>query len=170
MIENTETVSKKRRGRPRLYDDEFADILRKSHPGKTERSIQDLSRFHDAMACLKTDFPWIIDQDKMRKGERNACKHGLVAELGRIDDWDEMREVAKLICQIKPKTTRQAVYIVRRGRLEQSGEGNASDLADKIINTIDEYQKRFPKTTLRMVFAALEDTRDAAERVEEQQQ
>jgi hypothetical protein len=162
-----EVVTKKKRGRPRRFTSEWAEFQRSiCCDVETERGNQDILYRQTCLAVLDDgDYGYIFNKEDMIVG-KNTWRPTLMTELGRIDDDDEMRKIARRICEIKPKTTREAVYMVRRYRLGQSGEGNCLDLTIKIGNTVNEYWKRFPKTTIRQVVTALQNVMDEVEDLE----
>jgi hypothetical protein len=49
------------------------------------------------------EFAWLVDRQACQRGEK-AWKRIILSELGRIDDDDALRNVARQICALKPRT------------------------------------------------------------------
>lgn len=63
---------------------------------------------------------------------------GILAELGRFDDDDEIRGWADVICERKP-TTKSAIVAIRRARVGRSPESDAEGLTWAIVRAIGDY-------------------------------
>ncbi len=128
----SETASKKveRRGRPRLDLHPLIDTL--VDPSATHRTKQNVSYRQHALEVLhyserrgdQIDYSYLFDIESMKAGRPNSCRKVVMAELGRIDAPEDLLFVAREVCKAPPRTTKQAVEIVRRMRL---GERPDSD-------------------------------------------
>ncbi len=148
-----------RRGRPRLLSP-FLEAGYRRALGRpaTRRTVQNFAYFHRAwdvlgLVTLPADSPlhWLHDHD--RDGRPRATKHTILAELGRIEDEDELREAAGLICAMRPRT-RQAVTYIRRWRIGER-RGSAPQLAAELVRVVYDYLRRYPLTEPTDVQAAL---------------
>lgn len=95
------------------------------------------------------EFEWLFDAPK------NVVRVSILAELGRIEDPNDLYDFALAVCKQKPKT-KIAVVRIRNWRLGKNGEGDAEKLGDEIRCVIANYIERFPKTKLQQIFDALE--------------
>ena len=98
----------------------------------SRRQLQNIAYRQVATAALLNSpdpnaFKWMVDFEEMRKHGatqrgRGACwRPGILSELGRLQNPDQIREIAQQLCEMmpKPNTTREAVAILRvvRGSL-----------------------------------------------------
>jgi hypothetical protein len=123
---------------------------------RTRRGRQNVIYRLRAVSILKEDslFRWLVDPDRARQGVPGSWRPSILAELGRIEDREEMLSVALRICQLRPKA-KEAVCVIRRARIGGSGSGDAVNLSQVIIRAINEYLAAHPATTRRQVHAAL---------------
>ena len=139
----TESISEaasKKRGRPRLMDDEQEAILRGLFGDEvhTTRGLHNVFYRQMAFQFLgkHDEFKWLCDSEAMERGDLDCWKPSILVELGRIEDVQEMFNIATEICELKPKT-KAAILIVRglrlgrddlvmRGVLLHDGTGTAS--------------------------------------------
>ncbi len=171
-----ENVSiKPKRGRPRSVAREVGEIGRRlGGEAKSDRSATNFGYFVIAMDALdlrslvdgtvkKVDHPYgWFDRGKGECQPRQT----ILTELGRIENQDELRAIAELICRQQMRT-REAIAMIRQFRL---GEGTASalDLTIRILSSINDYILQHPSTTLTQVRAALENaTNEWAETTED---
>ena len=157
-------MSKNKQGRPPAFSDEIYKEQEAlfGNEVKTRRGIQNCAYRQRAIAFLGDDFPLIVDKERCMAGEGKGWRPGILTELGRIDDPEDMRFAATEICK-REYTTKQAIVEIRRWRLGQSGDGDTLNLTNAIIKTINQYWKRFPKTTVSMVIDALFTATDQVE-------
>ena len=135
----SEAASKKR-GRPRLMDAEQEAFLRNLFGSEvhTRRGLQNVFYRQLAFSVLgkHDEFKWLCDSEAMGRGDLDCWKPSILVELGRIEDIQEMLNIATEICELKPKT-KAAILMVRglrlgrddlvmRGVLLQDGTGPAS--------------------------------------------
>lgn len=156
----SEKFSENRRGRPVVMSAEDEAILNafglftECH---TRRSKLNVFYRQRAIGILKDgDYKWLFDESAIMKGT-DGKKHiqpTILTELGRIDDDEAMRDVALQICKLKPKT-RDAVLMIRRVRTGGLPLGDALQLANKIIHTINQYLHGHAGVTKEQVFDAL---------------
>ncbi len=141
-----------KRGRPRAfapYTEALADILTGGLPA-TPRHRQNLLYRQRAAVRLLDDnrFTWLID----REGKR--VKSTILAELGRIEDEQQMREVAESLCSLRPSTS-DAVALIRGFRGVQQ-KGSAGALAGLIRQQVMRYWNAHPEMSLAEVTAGLD--------------
>lgn len=169
-MNDSETASEKpKRGRPRRLSREGDDVMRSLYADKSERQRNNLAHAINAAQRLRHHpdyaggaFLWLWNP-----GE-DDLKHTILSELGRIEDDGEMVLVARDLCAMQPKT-KDAVTIIRRLRLGER-EPRPYQLQDELVATINDFWKRFPKTTRAEVLDALafvrvvvrDDSSDAA--------
>lgn len=92
--------------------------LRVLYPEVTPRHLNNIVYRSRAVSVLAHDpeFAWLADGPAMTEGKRNSWKPGILAELGRIDNEDDIRTFAREICRIKP-FTKDAERAIREWRL-----------------------------------------------------
>ena len=119
-----ENVSKKR-GRPRRYTDGELAALAIFPDVKSTRGKQNIVHQSTAINALGPDgeFAWIwpshAEINKGAEGRMTILQH-----LGRLEDPDDIRTVAKHICDHKLKTLAAIDYIRRvTGRKRQPADG-----------------------------------------------
>lgn len=118
-----ETVSenKRHRGRPRVIPHELEGPVSFIGPNvQTDRGRQNVfyrMRALDILSDLER-FKWLCDEEKIMANVPRAMKPTILTELGRFQDDDEMREVAGILCEHKPKTKRAVALIrlIRQGK------------------------------------------------------
>src|ERR1051326_8532599 len=106
------------------------------------------------------EFRWLCDPEKQKPG-RAYCegfRRSILAELGRIEDEETLRAAARRMCQLRPKA-REAMVMIRRFRLGGAKPGDALELANAVIATINDYMRRRPGLSA-------DDIRDAIRTVE----
>ena len=59
-------------------------------------------------------------------------RHTILAELGRIEDEDDLRSIARQICELKPGS-KEAVAMIRQWRTGKSPSGDAISLTNALI-------------------------------------
>jgi hypothetical protein len=102
---------KKRRGRPRVFNPEMEAILRGSFSDKTQRGIQNKFYLLRAFRLVQNDpaLKWLYDK------EAETIKSVILSELGRITSDTDLLNMAREICNLKPRT-RDAVLLIRAFR------------------------------------------------------
>ena len=148
---------KRKRGRPPVYDhDRIRDHLRAAFPEvQSTRHRDNLVWRQRAIGFLKDDaeFKWICDFKAMAAGVgRKSWKPGILVELGRIQDIEEMKQLARIIVAKKPKT-KEAVAMIRQWRLGEKPEGDAHSLLSVLAKRLDSYVSTHVVTEREIVFA-----------------
>ena len=67
-----------------------------------------------------------------------AYRQTILQELGRIEDADNLKAVARQLCKLKP-SAREAVAMIRHFRLGQQPTGHADDLTKRFIALTNGY-------------------------------
>src|SRR4051812_11372376 len=110
-MDNLETLSEKRKpGRPRVLRPEYErlsrsiwgnDLSLKTHQNRAygSRAIQVLG-IHDEppSADVLLRYAFLCDPEGQQAGKPRTHKHVILAELGRIDDDDDLIALAGIIC------------------------------------------------------------------------
>jgi hypothetical protein len=153
--ENTKV--KGRRGRPRRLSDTSMALYRSTWPDRTDRHRLNLHYATTAMVVLADDkrFAWLYDRKKMKAGERNSWRPGILAELGRIADPDDLRMVAAQVCTMRPKT-KIAVALIRRWRLGKEEARGILSITVKLENAVNEHLQAHPSCSWEELETALE--------------
>jgi hypothetical protein len=180
---DSEPVSKtRRRGRPPRYDPARLDQLRQDphihgRIGST-RGLQNLLYQERARQLL--DRPehapwvrWLIDPEKIQRGERGGLRPTILAELGRLKDDRELVTLAKRLCEAQPRT-HQAVQLIRRQRLwrpwmytaTERTERLTGQLTKQLLAVITRYREGYPEATTALILKALTHVRQVV-RVED---
>jgi hypothetical protein len=157
ITENT-SEKKKRRGRPRLMEADWEEYMRET-TGQyvSHRTIQNADYETRAVMVLKLsmtnapDYPyrWLADPTKQHicgRSQRQGYRKTVLAELGRIKNEEDLRDVALEVCRLKPKT-QDAIRMIRRSRLGQSPKANPISVEDAIWRAIEDYKSIHPETT-----------------------
>lgn len=169
-----ETVSKNRnrgRGRPRtILDDDLTIARYVAEPKTTLRHLHNVHYRTRAIRFLAEDpsFSWVCDGPAMQAGKAHAWKPTILSELGRIANLDDMRAVAKELCQKRPKT-KDAVAMIRRFRTGVNSQGDVLKLAETLERTINDYLQHHPAMSWKDIRAALVDVLEAVHDTEEQE-
>jgi hypothetical protein len=160
--------NKRKRGRPlkELYPgvtikDEikkFGNLLGdiKSERGKINRIYQIKAhaalRDQDDNCPIDGEFSFIIScGDNL---DLKTYKQTILQELGRLEDEDLIREVAREICKYKLSTGRAITYI-RQFRTGSQSTGDTFKLAIELGKTVDEYKLKHSSVNDDMIRAAL---------------
>ena len=159
----------RRRGRPKVISGAMVGIVNfaASDPDATPRTLQNkfyqLQAIH-ALSLGKEDMPeafrFLWDANEATQTFRGRWT--ILAELGRIADENDMRAVAHKVCEMKPRA-RDAVAMIRRARIGESKAGDTLQLANELIETINDYRVRHPATAPHDLLIALEAARQAVE-------
>ena len=158
---------KRGRGRPRAWSDAARAGMRAFFPEiKSERGLNDLCYRNLAVGLLLDDprFAWVCDGPAMTRGEPHAWRPGILVELGRLLDAETIRAGALRVCEVKPRTTREAVAMIRRFRLRREAKG---DLGRDLRRVVNAFATTHPSVPWSEVLAVLVDlVRDVEATVE----
>lgn len=160
-----ETVSKKR-GRPQAWHAAYAGMDALSS-AQTSRGRQNFRLASLAIACLERHWEpafawfwrlppatWSEVSERMRDGGAGFRQTAL-ADLRRIEDDETMLAIARAACALPLETSNvEALRAIRRGRLGVKA-GTSRQLSDCLCNAVDDFMKRFPKTTDQEIQAAV---------------
>ena len=155
-VENVSEISK--RGRvPFSVDAELLAINEAAFNATTQRGKLDIYYRLKALSILGNDprVSWICDAAKLKTGEKSAWKPGILSELGKIEDKENMLSIALDICELKPKT-KDAIRMIRRTRLGPSKPGTVAGVHGAIINAINRYLSEHPDTSWDIIEEALD--------------
>jgi hypothetical protein len=107
--------------------------------------------------CVLLEF---VDEDLRRLCEQYGwlcagySRREIMAQLGRIEDPEEIHFLATKLCREKPRT-KDAIAFLRRYRNASSGAGDVKALVEQISRLIRDYMVRHPATTQEQVHEAL---------------
>ncbi len=166
MAAISETVSEntpsRKRGRPLVVPAElmanYANIW--YHIASSRRGLQNKHYTIHAFAAIGDGkdpaFSWLADNKT--KGFRQV----ILAELGRIEGADEIREIAKHICATKPRSKDAAMMIRRcRGKARTPGSlGLKFELLKAISKRIDDFSAAYADVDLETIRWALANAID----------
>lgn len=108
-------------------------------------------RDKDNNTPLDGEFSFIISADDLNI---KTYKKTILQELGRLEDQDLIRDVAREICKYKLSTSRAITYI-RAVRMGKQSEGDSLELAAIIEKMINEYNIKHSNVTNDMVLQSL---------------
>ncbi len=150
---------KKKRGRPPVFAPEFTKHLRNFFPEASPRSLINQAYAAKARIWLGDDerFQWIFEADHRGRLKRQSLEY----ELGRFPTAEDATEAALWLCEHKP-TVKDGMTVIRRWRLslegkEQQLEGDPIQLANELIDTVNAYLKRYPKTSHETILEAMQE-------------
>lgn len=154
----SENFSESKTGRPTVISDTEAATYRALGLLDGTHSRRSLLNVHYRQRALSLlvdfdSFQWLIDGDKMRRGEANAWRQTILTELGRIADEETMRAVALQLCALKPKT-KDAVLMVRSFRKGGKPKADALQLANEIIGKVNDYLQRHSDASEELILDA----------------
>jgi len=146
----SETSSKK--GRPRLLTGEALHFLKAQYPEiKTTRGLQNKRYELRAFGLLRDapppGFDYLFDL------ERDHIRSSVLAELGRIEDDEQLLDTAAWLCKQRP-STKDAIVICRRVR--GLGETNALATTIKVLRILEDDSK-FADDPDRFVAAVMQN-------------
>jgi hypothetical protein len=95
-----------------------------------------------------SSFEWLYSRDRAQ-----PTRKMVLAELGRIEDEEEMLDLARELCERKPRV-RDAVALIRRYRLERSPESRR-ELGETVASIILCYVAEHPEMTMREIARTL---------------
>ena len=170
---NTEAITvsdteKPKRGRPPVFDESYLASLKGIWPEiQSRRAIVNMAYSLRAYGVVGNDkrFRWLIDKKKGAKNIHGWWKPGILSELGRIENDDDLKMVAAHVCKLKPSTSREAVGIIRNWRLDERKPADTFQLAETICKTINQYISLHPDLTFDDVGLSLTIVRECFDEV-----
>lgn len=158
-----------------MIPDELAEVYRDGKASMSRRAVID--RHYETIAVqaisdgdtIEPAFHWLVDPDRpLLVG--TVYKRSILAELGRLNDHEEVRAVAQRICEIKPRS-RDAIAMIRRARLGREAPATTGALTQELLRAVNAYRVRHPSAPLgqirREVQAVLTKVDRAIERADE---
>jgi hypothetical protein len=145
-------------GRPRSLSPEWEEAIRRYFPDiQSQHGRQNQRAWIRAIGVLEhRAFRWLGDREAVNRGDGHF-RRSIMQELGRIDNDDAMKSVARQICKLKPRA-REAVAMIRRWRLgERRKAGNVLALTDELVGVVNDYLNRHPEMTTRQLRTAAEN-------------
>jgi hypothetical protein len=151
-----------RRGRPPKYPPEFTKAMRNLYPETSPRTLA--NKVYGVKASSRFDkdtrFSWIFEADKSTGRYK---REGLMQELGRFVEEHpaSAEQAAEWLIESKPNV-RGGIAMLRRWRRSLSGEevnleGDATQLTNELIDTINDYLRRYPRITPSNILQAIDD-------------
>lgn len=140
--------NKRHKGRPRCFPKEFEALWTGLGIGidyGTRRGK--LNRYYalTAMSALKDEpgLDWLYRWNEMQVGT-GKVRWTILSELGRVRDPDTMRDMAREVCEQKPKAA-VAVSMIRELRVGRVVPGSAAGLKAALHRTLDAWQMTHPE-------------------------
>jgi len=145
-----ESSEKRKRGRPPRLETTIArQVGEGASPAAGPRARVNRGFAIQAMCVLQEDeagqYGWLFETAAMTRGDPHSFRPSILAELGRIDDEELLKECARIICDQKP-TARDAIIRIRRLRRRSPPRGDAEQLQSELRRVLNEYLVRFPET------------------------
>ena len=107
-----------------------------------------------ALRCIvdnpQPSLEWLLDESSSPQGWRKT----ILSELGRIEDEETFRAVARAICDLKPKT-RDAIAMIWRSRLGRSPSASPRGLQSAIAAAVESYVMAHPEIPMSQIAAVL---------------
>jgi hypothetical protein len=117
------TMNKKnRRGRPPAFHDEDIKRYIKGRPWVNRRTAVNHFYGFKALGALKgmEGIEYLVIHNPA-KPELNHARQSILTELGRLQDPEEMRKIARLICDQEAagdnRTTKEWAAVIRKARI-----------------------------------------------------
>ncbi len=157
-----ENTLRRRRGRPMVHPEQLLNLARRYSGASTVRGRQNFLYMTRAIRVLdyEPDFCWLVGtRDDINTGKK-VIRNTILVELGRIEDEDDLKVIARQVCEIKPRC-KDALVMIRRWRTGKTLTGDAMSLTKAIIRTVEDYCAARCGTTLQIVLAALANAADA---------
>jgi hypothetical protein len=157
-------------GRPRKWSARYLSALAdiNSRKARSARQQQNIAFAHKALCVLIDDSPdlppdgpyaWIAcDQPRVQKTS-------VLAELGRLDDPEDIRAWARTVCEQK-MTAKHAAALIRKTRLGVTNNGSAKGLYRLLARAVGDYLACHPEITLEQVCVVLDRLKVAYRQVD----
>lgn len=158
----SENSAHRKRGRPAVYSEQQLNLARQYSDASTVRGKQNFLYMTRAIRVLDYDpaFCWLVGTREEINAGKKVFHNSILTELGRIKDDDNLRDIARQICEIKPRC-KEALVMIRRWRTGKTLVGDAGSLTKAIIQTVEDYCAARADTTLQIILAALANAADA---------
>jgi len=164
--QNLDTVAedapRRKRGRPVVHPEQLLNLASRYSGASTVRGRQNFLYMTRAIRVLdyEPDFYWLVGSRQEISAGKKLLRNTILVELGRIEDEDDLRVMARQICEIKPRC-KDALVMIRRWRTGKTLVADEMSLTKAIIHTIEDYCAARSGTTLQIVLAALANAADA---------
>ncbi len=157
-----EDTPRRKRGRPVVHPEQLLNLASRYSGASTVRGRQNFLYMTRAIRVLdyEPDFYWLVGSREEISAGKKLFRNTILVELGRIEDEDDLRVIARQICEIKPRC-KDALIMIRRWRTGKTLTGDAMSLTKAIIQTVEDYCAARSDTTLQIVLAALANAADA---------
>jgi hypothetical protein len=143
-----------KRGRPTLISEEVRAVFNMGNVGElSERSKQNFYHAMPACSLLHGDprFAWLTEV----KPNGRFARIGILSELGRIDNDEDIIAAALVVSEERPKT-KDAMVRIRRFRTGKAPAYDPDALAHELIRVLDTYVESHPGIPWEDVEAAVE--------------
>jgi hypothetical protein len=146
-----------RRGRPRIHTSEAMAVYRGLWPEHNTRALQNKRYQSRAQAVLQDELgiEWLMDLQKLNQGQKCNYRQTMLQELGRIDNDEHLKAIARQLCEIKP-TSIQAIAMIRRWRLGHDAPTSTEGLADYLRHRLNQYLQTHHDCTLAQAREAVQ--------------
>jgi hypothetical protein len=146
----SESRPDQKRGRPPVLSAEDLAIVRNLAPEATSlRSQYNRIYLLRAIRVLDNDpkFRWLLDaHDALLRGEGEIRQYSILTALGQIEDPDDLRQLALLVCK-KRLSAKAGIEVVSRWRRRRLELGSALGLANALTTAFNDYFRRHPRLT-----------------------
>ncbi len=142
---------KRKRGRPERFPPQLLEVYRQGSDGYTRRAHQNTGYHVAAFQALGDDpaYEWLMDP------KTGKVRRSILAELGRLEDPDAIRDIAGQICELRLKAA-DAIMAVRAVRLGKKAAADEDDLYERLVAFLDRYQRHHEGDSWQMVAVALD--------------
>src|SRR5579884_2340773 len=164
--QNLDTVAedapRRKRGRPVVHPEQLLNLASRYSGASTVRGRQNFLYMTRAIRVLdyEPDFYWLVGSRQEISAGKKLLRNTILVELGRIEDEDDLRVMARQICEIKPRC-KDALVMIRRWRTGKTRAGDAESLTKAIVQTVEDYCAARSGTTLQIILAALANAAEA---------
>ena len=157
-----ENTPRRKRGRPVIHPEQLLNLARRYSGASTVRGRQNFLYMTRAIRVLgyAPDFYWLVGTREEINAGKKVFRNTILVELGRVEDEDDLRVIAREVCEIKPRC-KDALVMIRRWRTGKTLTGDVLSLTKAIIQTVEDYCAARSDTTLQIVLAALANAADA---------
>jgi hypothetical protein len=157
-----EDTPRRKRGRPVVHSEQLLNLAHRYSGASTVRGRQNFLYMTRAIRVLdyEPDFYWLVGTREEISAGKKILRNTILVELGRIEDEDDLRVIARQVCEIKPRC-KDALVMIRRWRTGKTLAGDVLSLTKAVIQTVEDYCAARADTTLQIVLAALANAADA---------